>query len=144
MHGSRSRQGVTLLELMIALAVMAVSIFAILTMIMYTISAKESQRELALAKEAVQKKLDELKGQPWATLTQVVPPGTAYDPFTVEGLSHPATADKRGKGTVTILSTRLDPVNPLRISLIDVEVRVDWKGVYGGNSTYAMGTLLTQ
>lgn len=144
------RRGFSLIELMVALGVIAVSLFSIITMITHTATEKESQRQLAIAKEAVEKKIDELKGQAWTNLQSG---STAYNAFTVEGLAYPLTADKKGQGTCTPTFTPAVGTT----TLVDVEVRVEWQGVFGGQhkdsltttyvqkwNSYAVRTMLTR
>src|SRR5689334_19207370 len=77
-HATRARKrsrGITLLELMIALAVIAISLFAILSMVVNMMAMREAAREKELAKEWVQKKLEEVKSRPFTDLKTV-----AYQP----------------------------------------------------------------
>lgn len=57
------RGGLSLIELMMALSVIAVALMAILSMIIHTTSDKESQRELAFAKDAASWVLENVKSQ---------------------------------------------------------------------------------
>jgi prepilin-type N-terminal cleavage/methylation domain-containing protein len=113
---ARDNQGFSLLELMIAIVVIAFALMGILSATLHTSSTKESLRELELAKQAASRKIDELRSLPWGSLgTPVYPsvvnsyinsyitagsPGFPYTPsitnltpFTVEGLSYTTTLD---------------------------------------------------
>jgi prepilin-type N-terminal cleavage/methylation domain-containing protein len=62
--GRRARRGgLSLLELMIALSVIAISLMAIMSMIVHTTSDKEVQRELAFAKDTASWILENVKAQ---------------------------------------------------------------------------------
>lgn len=134
----RARRGFGLVELMIALAVVALALLAILSLVLATARAKEARRELRRAKEAATRKLEELKAQPWAALAD--PASPAYAPFAVEGLSDPSTPDRKARGTVRVLHAGTPLFNP---NLVDVEVRVRWRGA-GGESTYAARSMMTR
>jgi len=98
-----SRQaGFSIVELIVSLGVIAVALFAIMSMIIRTVNTKEAQRELTTAKQAVTRKLEEFKTKPWedmvAALQYLVVYPTTYNssqysfmPFYVDGLSHPQT-----------------------------------------------------
>ena len=81
-RGRRRSLGLSMVELMLALAIMIIALFAIMTMILHATRSKESQRELSIAKEAVHQRLDELRSQTWTQLSQVAPPSTAYSATT--------------------------------------------------------------
>ncbi len=72
----RSRRGgFSLLELMIAMAVIAIALFGILAMVTQTMSMKEIARENELAKEWAQKRIEEVKAQNFTNLPSVSPAG---------------------------------------------------------------------
>jgi len=167
---SRER-GFSLLEILIATIVIAIALFGVLSMSLHTSRTKESLREYEVAREAASRKIEEIRGLPWgkvATAGVTNPPdpnqptvcfnyaaGSAkfpravnvpYSPFSVDGLSHPTTADKKGQGTIIIHGTNpnsdgvalLDPV-----FLIDYEVLIVWKGI-GGWSRYSQRNMLAK
>jgi hypothetical protein len=124
-------------------------------MISHTSAEKENQRQLALAKEAVERKLDELKGQSWTTIIATFNSTgrIASQDFPVEGLNYylNPTFSNKGQGTCSRLFNQ-DP------DLLEIEVLVEWEGVFGGASfdsiqkaksvgkrnTYAMRTMITR
>ena len=139
----RGQLGFSMVELMVALLILALALFAIMSMILHSAGTKEAQRELMRAKEASHQKLEELRSQPWTELSMIAPLSPVYGAFTVEGLSPPAPANKQGMGTVTVLATRPDPSSPATPSLIDVEVRIQWRSVRG-DGNYSVRSLLTR
>jgi hypothetical protein len=126
---------------MVALSVIAIALFGVVSMILYTTKAKDAQRELGCAKAAAGKKLDEMRSQPWTTLSNLTSP--AYGAFSVDGLSNPTTVDHLGKGTVTGVALQMDPLNPGSIVLVDIRVRVDWVGISGPGS-YSLSGMVSQ
>ncbi len=126
---SRRRRGFSLLEVMIALAVIAIALFAALSMIVQTASSKENMREQEIAKEAASAKIEEIKartfGEIYATYN-----GAA---FTVVGLNAP-TGTGRGLGSVAI-----DATNP---NLFEITITIRWKGTQGARS-YLMRNLFS-
>ena len=133
--------GVTLLELMMAMAVIVVALFGIVSLILYTVRAKEAQRELGFAKAATERKLDEIRSQPWSVLSD--PASPVFGPFSVDGLANPASVDGLGKGMVKAIALHSDPSNPALVTLIDVQVRVDWTGI-SGSASYSMSGMVTR
>jgi prepilin-type N-terminal cleavage/methylation domain-containing protein len=68
-RSSRSRRGLTLMELMVALGVVAVALFGAVSMILQTVRTKEYSRELDLAKHAAATKLEEIRVRPWTDVS---------------------------------------------------------------------------
>jgi prepilin-type N-terminal cleavage/methylation domain-containing protein len=128
----RCDRGLTLLEVIIALAVLAAALFAIFSMILHTMQAKESMRELAVAKEAAAAKIEEIKSQSWANI-----PGfaTGSVPLPVAGLTDPAGPSGQGRCTITIDTTNQE--------VYQVAVRIEWKGS-AGQRTYEMTNLIAK
>ncbi|HLF92658.1 MAG TPA: prepilin-type N-terminal cleavage/methylation domain-containing protein [Planctomycetota bacterium] len=126
---SLRRRGFTLLEVMIALSVIAVALFAALSMILQTASSKESMREQEIAKEAASAKIEEIKARTFAQIYSTYN-GAA---FTVDGLNAP-TGTGRGLGAVAI-----DATNP---NLYEITVTIRWKGTQGERS-YLMRNLFS-
>jgi prepilin-type N-terminal cleavage/methylation domain-containing protein len=126
-------RAVTLLEVMIALVIIAIALFAVMSMVLETVATKESLRELEKAKEAVAGKIEEMKSNPFSQVTTTYPSGSS---FVVPGLRDPATADQQARGTITIVSN-------VASDLLDIHVSVQWKG-RRGMSTYSMRSLYTQ
>lgn len=130
----RAGRGVTLVELMIALTIIAISLFGILSMVVHSMAMREAARESVLAKEWVQKKLEEVKSQKFTDLkTSAYPPAglaTVYSAsFTSAGV--PAQLPN-ATGQLTI-----DYSN---VNLVEVIASIDWKGRLG-KGTYSMRSL---
>jgi type II secretory pathway pseudopilin PulG len=128
---SRMR-GLTLLELMIALGVIAVSLIAILSMILSTSTLKDGMRDLSTAKEAAGAKLEEIKSQAFDAIPGYV---TANGLFGVPGLNHPAFGSQ-GRGQIFI-----DASNP---NLYDITVTISWVRQGGQGSGYTLRTLYSR
>lgn len=152
----RRDSGLSLVELMVALGVIAVALFSLVAMILNTTRGKQAQRDQALAKQAATAKLEEMRAQ---TFNQIFarynttpaddPGGVGTSPgafFTVDGLPftwvHPTFgAQIRGRGTITFA---LDAVGtPLNPNLLDVTVTIDWTRV-GGKSNYILRSLFSK
>lgn len=133
----RGESGLTLVELMIALAVIAIALFALISMITHTAIDKESQRELGVAKQAAASKLEEIKAESKSSFTNVVVRYAAPNNlFTVDRLANSQfLPTKKGRGTIVIINA-----NP---SLLDITVTIDWEGARGKNS-YSIRSLFTQ
>lgn len=134
MKARRTESGLSLLELIIALSIIAIAMFGILSMILHSMQTRETMRELQIAKEAVSTKIEEIKSHPMqlptaspADLNSVYNFYTnpANATFTVSGLtdSRLTTPDKTALGTV-----KVDATNPY---LYEVMVTVRWVGRKG-------------
>jgi hypothetical protein len=119
---------------MFAMAIIAIAIFAIMSMIITSMSTNESAREMQVAKEAVGTKIEELKAKGFSALSTAYP--SSANPYslasTVSELTSPSTSQPGAPMTVTI-----DASNP---DVYDLVVRVDWKG-RNGKTTYSMRSL---
>lgn len=132
----RRRRGLTLMELMIALGVIAIALFGAVSMILHTVRAKEYSRELDVAKHAAATKLEEIRVRPWNEVSN--PNSALYQPFTVEGL-HPPTSNGGRHGRARIRNLGPGGV-PTNANLVDVEVTIEWIGVRGP-SRYSMRSM---
>jgi prepilin-type N-terminal cleavage/methylation domain-containing protein len=134
MKARRTESGLSLLELIIALSVIAIAMFGVLSMVLHSMQTRETMRELQIAKEAVSTKIEEIKSHPmqlptaspadansvWNFYTNA-----ANATFPVAGLtdSRLATTDKTALGTI-----KIDATNPY---LYEVMVTVRWVGRKG-------------
>ena len=143
-------KGFSLVEIMMAMSIIAISLMAILSMITHTAADKEVQRELAYAKDAATTILENVKAQgfndPNTFLTQISgyltatygPPATflprrrrtrrTFSWRITPGLCRtpsqlPATSVNAGRATI-----RLDQTNS---NLLSISVLVEWKGIRG-------------
>jgi prepilin-type N-terminal cleavage/methylation domain-containing protein len=157
MKAKRAQQGFSLLEIMIALVIIAFALMGILSATVHSSNTKEVMREYEVAKEAADRKLDELRGLPWGSLRSPVFPSivnlyandfftkaagkvpwtvsaAVSPPFSVDGLNSTTTADKKGQGIVLIHGVYSEvnagaPVDP--VYLVDFEVLITWNGIRG-------------
>jgi prepilin-type N-terminal cleavage/methylation domain-containing protein len=152
MTSQRSRAGgFTLIEIMIAMVIIVIALFGVLSMTMHTSTVKESLREMEVAKQAASRKIDEIRGLPWdgavPSVVQTYAGGT-FVPETVDGLSLDGTdawstkynIQKKGKLSVIVHGTNILSGS---VKLIDLEVLVEWKGVRG-KTKYSARMMLTQ
>ncbi len=118
------QKGVTLLEVVIALAVIAISLLSVVSVIVHTTNLKDSTRELTISKEAAQARFEEMRDADFATVA------AAYNGrvTAVPGLAG-------GNETITV-----DASNP---DLLDVKIVIQWNTV-GGVTTYTTRTLITE
>lgn len=144
----RGDRGVSLVELMIALGVIAVALLALVTMILITQEARQIQREQTIAKEAAVTQLEAIKavatpssGTYAAALTAAFPGGTTgagvytYT-FSISTLNKASTSDKRGLGTITFDTANVD--------LVYVTVTIEWDSVGQKKSRYELSSLFTK
>lgn len=116
--------GFSLLEIMIALAILSFSMMAILTMVTTASATQQAARESEIAKEAAMAQVAKVRMAGFDAVA-----GFQGASFVVEGLSDPARSDKKARGTVAI-----DGSNP---DLLQIVVTVTWKG-RKGDSSYSM------
>ncbi len=118
------QKGVTLLEVVMALAVIAISLLSVVSVIVHTTNLKDSTRDLTISKEAAQARFEEMRDADFATVA------AAYNGrvTAVPGLSN-------GNETITV-----DATNP---DLLDVRIVITWNAV-GGVTTYTTRTLITE
>jgi len=152
-HGRKAQKGFSLVELMMAMAIIAIALFGILSMITQTMSMREVARENEMAKEWVQKRIEEIKSQPisgmsgwqWPTpmpacmTTQTS--GTKYT-ATYVGVANSAYAEPApplqlagAVGTILI-----DTSNP---NLYEIIGTITWKG-RKGTGVYTMRNLYSK
>ena len=136
----RGESGLSLIELMIALAVIGIALLAMLTMMLNSMNLKEVQRQRALAKQATVAKLEEIKAQDFDFINLQYGPGGPDNTFTVDGLLNPANqaifGDIQARGVIAI-----DATNP---DLLDLRVVVTWEGVGGHLLTYEGRSMYTE
>lgn len=164
---NRQERGLSLVELMIALSIIAVALFAIMTMFSYAMTGREKQREQAIAKQEAQAKLEELKAQSFTNFqtylttqygtgtTTPPPPSSAainaniiYWTFPTSRLAYrpPGAANWTPTAPPGLPTTqgrgtiRLDRSNP---DLFEVIVTVEWRGA-DRNGKYSMRTVYSR
>ena len=158
-NNTRRRQsGFSMVELMIAMAIIAIALFAAISMIMHTSSEVQALKELEMAREAAIRKVEEMRAMPWTSTSPVgflekylqpysgsVPAGghLNVETFSVSTLASDTSTDKKGVGTVLLwgVGTHTSGSPPVTVvTLGDVEVLIEWKGVRGP-SRYSLRTM---
>jgi len=158
-RGPKRNSGISLLELMIALAVIAFSIMAILSMIIHMTSLRESARENELAKEWVQRRIEEVRSQALDAITPLK--GTsktiACNPDSTTTVTLAPGTVNQFKASYTGASTGVDPSPPSPLAamtgtilidfsnanLYEIVCSITWKGRLG-KGAYSMRSLVTK
>lgn len=124
----KNQKGVSLVELMIALAVIAIALLGIVGVILHTISLKEANREQQIAKTAATRQLETIK---LAGKTNYDTVALTYNgsTFAVNDLAN------NGVGTVTVDSTNPD--------LLELRILIQWTGVRG-QTRYELRSMMTR
>ncbi len=130
----RPDRGLTLVELMFALAIIAIALFAILSVIVQTMTMREAAREQELAKEWVQQKIEEVKSRPFSDLN-----GVAYKPAG-GGTKFTATFAAPDVPTKLVNGAGVLTVDYSNVNLYEIVASVNWKGS-NGNGSYSMRNL---
>lgn len=149
MHARRG--GFTLLELVIAMGVIAIAIIGLVSMLTHTMRNKENQRYLDIAKQAATEQLERIKAvsDPGAgtaysdyVVSQITgsPPDVDDDTtftFSVDGLTHETTTDNKGQGQIRFLTPNQ--------AVLDATVTIEWTVPPGGiPSTYEVRSVFTR
>lgn len=138
----KGQKGMTLIELIIAFAIIAVALLQLLTVMLSTSNARESARELSVAREAAASKLAEINRKLESFDTIVTTFGSVTDGQTIEStfdvpeLTHDDGTNDQGIGTVVIDDTSDD--------ILDVQITITWMTSAGRENTYSTRTLLTR
>ena len=137
--GSSTRKGAkggfSLIEVVVALAVISIALLSMLTMMLNTTNLKEVGRQRTLAKQAAMAKLEELKAQDFDSIVPDYGTGGPQNTFEVEGLTGIDALNPVAQGVISI-----DNSNP---DLLDLTIVVTWQGlgnqilVYEARSIYA-------
>jgi prepilin-type N-terminal cleavage/methylation domain-containing protein len=130
MNSTKARSGFTLIELMIAVAVLSVGLLAVITAILASVSLERQSKELTIAKNATELQMQRLRGLPFADVAALA--GTTQN-FEVATLK-PAQGDTNGCGEITV-AAHAGVVNG---NLFDITVRVVWQGNRGRVQTYEL------
>lgn len=111
------KEGFTLLELMIAAAIMIVAMTGLLGAYVLCFNINETAKNLTLATAAAQEEIETIRNWPFSTIANAPtdnPPGFQGEVFNVTGL---AAGDAMG-------SVRIDDSNP---DLLKISVSVSWR-----------------
>lgn len=131
------RAGFSLLELMIAMSVIAFAIFGVMSMVLHTSATRETARELEMAREAATSKIDEIKSAPFKDLSEKYPSPTPVTlTFNVSTLTHASTPNAPAQATALIDTSNAD--------LYDILVTVRWKSRRAGATSYTLRSLYSR
>jgi prepilin-type N-terminal cleavage/methylation domain-containing protein len=161
----KNTSGLTLLELMIAVAILAIGLLAMVTVIVNSLHLEHQSKELNTAKNAAEFQLQRLRGMSYLDLLNMVdapPPGapnfiqsdgtTAEGHFEVVGLrlsvdplnnNQPDSDGFVGRFTVSKTVQYKDDLNEtvLDNNLVDLTVFIEWRGQRGGNQTFEITSM---
>lgn len=130
----RADRGFSLVEVIFALGIIAVVLFALISMILQTMNSKESMREQLTAKHSAVSKIEEIRAHKFAEI--ITRFGAPNNTFNVPGLTKiDNLPTKQGRGTITIDSSNAD--------ILDIRVTLDWKGIRGAG-TYTVRSVITK
>lgn len=130
----RGQKGVTIVELMFALGIIAIALLGIVGVLLHALSTKDADREQQIAKTAATRKLEEIRTAATANYDAVAAQ-YANSTFDVADLSNLSNATKLGLGTVFIDSSNAN--------LLDIRILIGWTGVRG-DSRYEIRSLITR
>lgn len=132
----RKSRGLSLLEIMIALAVLAIALSGIISATLHGQTMQDLNRQLDLARNAAMTKMEEVRARDFTTIvTTYGGAANANNRFGVTGLRPPPSVLANQIGVVS-----LDASNA---NLIEVRVRVDWQSQKGVRK-YETSTLVTR
>ena len=138
----KSQKGMTLIELVIAFAIISIALLQLVTVMLSTSNARETAREYSVAREVAASKLAEINRKLESYDTIVTTFGSVNDGTTTEStfdvpdLSHEDGNNGQGIGTVLIDDTNDD--------ILDVLITIQWTAIGGRENTYSTRTLLTR
>lgn len=128
--------GFTLLEVSIAIVILAVGIMATVMVIITSTLQREVSREMDLAKNAATAKLQEIRAYDFDSVHDYYHLG-AGNTFTVDGL----LPQKDAGGELPIGSVSVDDTNT---ELLDITVTIRWLSVTQAEPELEMHTMLTR
>ena len=169
MKRNHGKTGVSLLELMVATALLAVALVSIISVLISAMRLDNQTNEMSIAKQAAEFKLEHMRGYNgvnFPTMQTMVDLGgttrhMASQPtsgnaaflgfvenFQIQGLK-PQTGDQDGMCGFCLVSrfvegstlTRLDPTGA--DNLFRIHVRIDWVSNVGGNQSYELFGLIS-
>jgi Tfp pilus assembly protein PilV len=122
---------------MMAMTIIAIALFGILSMIVQMTAMREAARESELAKEWVQRKIEEVKSRPFLDLktTAYAPAGGAT--FYKGSFGSPDTPSQLASAAGVLT------VNYSNDTLYEVVAAISWKG-RKGPGTYSMRNLIAK
>ncbi|MHC4600871.1 MAG: prepilin-type N-terminal cleavage/methylation domain-containing protein [Planctomycetota bacterium] len=151
MKAMKSTSGLTLLELMVATAILAIGLLAMITVIVNSMHLEHQAKELNTAKNAAELQLQQLRGMPYLNLLNYIdaPPAgitvvgtTAHGNFDVIGLRlavNPATGVIDQDGMCGRFEVQ--KVGAVNDNLLNLNVFIEWRGQRGGNQTFQLSSM---
>jgi len=136
--------GFSLVELMVAVAVLSIGLITVITAILASIQLERQSRELTMAKNASELQMQFLRGLPYSGATDgndiiahLGANATWSGDFAVNGL-RPAPNDTDGSPTICGWFSVTKRAGSVNNNLVDITVRVQWRGGRGGPQIYEM------
>jgi type IV pilus assembly protein PilV len=118
---NKKPSGFTLIEVMIALVILATGLLALMTMQIVAIRANAFSSEMTYASMLAQSRLEQIRNMTYANIT----PGTVTDTV---------SASDATKGTAYDVETKVEDNTPAT-DMKTVTLTVNWKGSPAGSST---------
>lgn len=142
MRSTLKTRGLTLVELMIALAILAIAVLGVTGVIINTIRFKEKNREFDLAKQAAASKIEQIRATDWIDPTDPTNPlkmrsnegHAVYQDWLVTDLQHSERPDPDpAKAYKAFGKCVFYPLNPAlrNPDVQDIEIVIEWTGIMG-------------
>lgn len=131
----RSRLGFSLIELLIAAAVLVIAILGLMATMTYSTRADVVSQETIVAMHSARAKLEEIQA---GTSVATIQATYNNNNFAVPGLVARANDADRMPGRVVITASTVAPTAPSAAqTVLDVRVIIEWTGVFGDQSYVA-------
>jgi type IV pilus assembly protein PilV len=125
----RRQQGFTLIEVMIALVILATGLLALMTMQIVSIRANAFSSEMTYASMLAQTRLERIRNTPYANVN----PGTVTDTVPASSLT---------KGMAYNVETKVDDNKPAT-DMKTITLRIDWTGTPAGSTSGSTANFTT-
>lgn len=140
MTGCRREQGFTLIELMVATAILAIALVMMITALVSAMHLETQSKEMTTARLAAELQMQRLRGLHYADLLGMIPAGldTATGSFAVDALRVQRNDPDQIAGEFTIQKRAGTSDN-----LLDITVTVRWLGNKGGNQAFTLVSMIS-
>ncbi|OHB69482.1 MAG: hypothetical protein A2W23_04715 [Planctomycetes bacterium RBG_16_43_13] len=127
-----TQAGMTLVEIIVALAVLATTLMAMVGILVNSMRTDEQTREYDLAKQAATAKLGEIRAHNFDNIFADYNGGI----FQVEGLKNADGTNTPARGSIV--------VDNFNVNLLEVEITISWLGINGVQNPRRFKTMVTR